>query len=149
MSETGTVKCRYCGRLHRVENGRLCEHCGIVAVLPLPEPEPEIPPRRCLKCGVPAASDATRCRSCGNPMPEPDAEEPGPPPLSEGEDSRRELELVDAPPVQLADGPVKMAPVEESSRDVDLPPGPPDEPVELAKEPVRMDPPHYREVEIK
>ena len=143
MSEPDTVTCRHCGALHRLINGRLCQHCGVSAVPPARDKEAELELRRCLKCGVPAPGDASRCRSCGNPMLAP--EEP-PAKLFVDGDGQREIALLEGPPVEIAKGPVRMASVEESLGDVDLPPGPP---VELATEPVRMDPPHFREVEIE
>jgi len=144
MSEYETATCPQCGRLHRLINGRMCQHCGIAVAPPRAAKEPDGDDRRCLKCGVAARSDASRCRSCGSLLPEPE-ESATPPPVGP-QDGLREPDLPEGPPVEIANGPVRMAPVEESSRDVDLPPGPP---VELATEPVRIEPPHFREVDLK
>jgi hypothetical protein len=138
--------CLYCRQEHDPAVGRLCAHCGIAVLPPTPEKEeaPEDQPRRCPKCGVPADLEATRCRGCGEGLPE--VEEPSAPAPVEPRDSLRELELPPGPPVEVARGPVAMAPEPESPHDVELPPGPP---VELARGPVRMEPPELREVELE
>jgi len=142
--------CLYCKNEHDPAVGRLCAHCGIAVLPPTPEKpenedETEAKERRCQECGVPARSEASRCRACGNPLPEVEEEETGPALVAPG-DSLRELELPPGPPVEIARGPVQMTPVTEQSRNVDLVPGPP---VEVATGPVQMTPPEFREVELE
>ena len=143
------VICLYCKNEHDAEQGRLCSHCGIAVLPPTPDKEEEVGEvvRRCQECGQPSPDEASRCRGCGNPLPA--VEEEKGPPLFVPTDSLRELDLPPGPPVEIARGPVRMAPAAESSNDVNLPPVPPGPPVEIARGPVRMIPPEFREVELK
>ena len=139
--------CLCCKNEHDPALGRLCAHCGIAVIPPTPEKPDETEPKPpiCQKCGVPAPPEATRCRSCGNPLPEPEDDEGGEGLIAPA-DSLRELDLPPGPAVEIARGPVRMSPVEEQSHDVELTPGPP---VEVAKGPVQMNPPEFREVDLE
>jgi len=143
------VICLYCKSEHDAQNGRLCAHCGVAVLPPTPDTEEEAGEviRRCQECGHPASEEASKCRACASLLPVPEDEEPAAPvALNE---SLRELELPPGPPVEIAKGPVRMAPAAESSNDVPLPPIPPGPPVEIARGPVKMIPPEFREVELE